>query len=186
MVRFAALALGALSLIPVAAMAADVGRLEVPDLSRLASRAAEHTEITIGPVLLGFVRHLPASGMSEEDRRVLKAIERVEVHTFEFTDEHAYQPEDFAAMRAQMRSAKWTPIVRSHSNVDQEDVDIAVAMDHDQPTGLAILVTSPHELTIVNVVGRISPEDLARIGASIGVPSHAVVAIKGEAHVTVD
>jgi hypothetical protein len=179
--RLAALALGALAVIPVVALAADGGRLEIPDLGGLANRAAEHTEITIGPVLLGFVRHLPATGMSEEDRRLLKSIERVEVHAFEFNEEHAYRPEDFAAVRAQMHSARWTPVVRSHSNADNQDVDIAVAMDHDQPTGLAILVTSPRELTVINVVGRISPEDLARIGGSIGVPSNAVSAIQGKA-----
>jgi hypothetical protein len=111
---------------------------------------------------------------------VLEGVKRVEVHTFEFDDEHPIRTEDFASVRAQLRSSKWTPLVRSHSNADNEDVDIAVAMEHDEPTGLAILVTSPHELTVVNVVGHIAPQDLARISGSIGVPANAVSAIEGK------
>jgi hypothetical protein len=185
MVRFAALALGALSVIPVAAMAGN-GSLDIPDMNGLASRASEHTEITMGPVLLGLVRHMAGSDMSAEDRRVLEGLKRVEVHTFEFDAEHQIHPEDFASVRAQLHSAKWTPVLRSHSNADNEDVDIAVAMDHDEPTGLAILVTSPRELTIVNVVGHISPQDLARISGSIGVPANAANAIHGSAPVDAD
>jgi len=179
MVRIPALALGALALLPAAAMAGS-GTLDIPDLGRFASQASEHTEITLGPVLMGFVRHMAGSDMSAEDRRVLEGVKRVEVHTFEFDDQHPIRPEEFAAMRAQLRSAQWTPLVRSHKNADNEDVDISVAMEHDEPMGLAILVTSPHELTVVNIVGHIAPQDVARISGSIGVPAKAASAIQGK------
>jgi hypothetical protein len=179
MVRIPALALGALTLLPAAAMAGS-GTLDIPDLGGFASRASEHTEITIGPVLMGLVRHMAGRDMSAEDRRVLEGVKRVVVHTFEFDEQHSIRPEDFASVRAQLRSANWTPLVRSHSTADDEDVDIAVAMEHDESTGLAILVTSPRELTVVNVVGHISPQDLARISGSIGVPANAAAAIQGK------
>jgi hypothetical protein len=176
MVRQAALALCAATLLSSTAMA-DSGRLQIPDLRGLASHASEHTEITLGPVLLGLARHLPGSDLSDEDRKLLSRIERVEIHAFEFNESHAYRVEDFRGLRAQLDAPGWTRIVQSHSTADNEDVDIAVAMDHDAPTGLAVVVTSPRELTVINIVGRISPEELSRIGGSIGIPKGAVAGL---------
>lgn len=181
MSRAKSLLIAALLVVPMAASAAT-SPLRLPDFSSLSRQASEHTDISLDAGLLRFASHF-AGDMSAQDRQVLAGLERVEIHAYEFDHDGAWPVADVEAVRHQLQSSSWTRLVQAHDAKAREDVDICLSMDrdaagHEQANGLAILVTGPREVTLVNIVGRIDPEAFARLGGAIGLPSQATVALR--------
>jgi hypothetical protein len=151
--------------------AAENGRLALPDFHSLESQARESTVVTVGPWLLHFASHF--ADRNDPDgaatRRVLANIKSITVHSYEFDRDFAYSQADVDAVRAQLRAPNWNRLAQVRGK-DRDNVDVYVSMENDQTTGLAVISSEPRELTIVNIVGSISPEDLQRLCAHVDVP----------------
>ena len=65
---------------------ADSGRLTLPDLRELETKASECTVVTVGPWLLHFASHFADSRDPDgaATRRVLASIKSITVHSYEF------------------------------------------------------------------------------------------------------
>jgi hypothetical protein len=154
---------------------AEPGRLILPDFRELETRASECTVVTVGPWLLHFAsrfadNHDPDGAAT---RRVLANIRSITVHSYEFDSDFVYSQADVEAVRAQLRGPNWNRLAQVRGK-DRNNVDVYVSMEDDRTTGFAVISAEPRELTIVNVVGSISPEDLQRLSTHLDIPGMRV------------
>ena len=153
------------------ASAAESGQLNLPDFHSLESQATESTVVTLGPWLLHFASHF--ADRNDPDgaatRRVLANIKSITIHSYQFDRDFAYSKADVEAVRAQLRAPNWNRVAQVRSK-DRDDVDIYVSTENDQTTGLAVISTEPRELTVINIVGSISADDLRRLSAHLDMP----------------
>lgn len=166
-----ALAFSTLSLADGKASAAESGRLTLPDFHALESQATESTVVTLGPWLLHFAGHF--ADRNDPDgaatRRVLANIKSITIHSYEFDRDFVYSRADVDAVRAQLRAPNWNRLAQVRSR-DRDNVDIYVSTENDQTTGLAVISSEPRELTIINIVGSISADDLQRLSLHLDMP----------------
>ncbi|HVO00388.1 MAG TPA: DUF4252 domain-containing protein [Steroidobacteraceae bacterium] len=160
-----------LALAGAKAGAAESGRLALPDFHALESQASESTVVTLGPWMLHFASHF--CDRNDPDgaatRRMLASIRSITIHSYEFDRDFAYSKADVDAVRAQLRAPNWNRLAQVRSK-DRDDVDVYVSTENDRTTGLAVISSEPRELTIINIVGSISADDLQRLGMHLDVP----------------
>jgi hypothetical protein len=162
----ATLALG----LPVTGAAAGP-ELRIPDFSHLASRARDSVDITLDGFLLRLAQKFAAAdGESEEDLAILRDIKSVRVRNFEFDSEDAYSRDDIESVRKQLAGPGWSPLAQVHRRESQEHVDVFLNMSGDKILGLAVIASEPRSFTIVNVVGNIDIDKLAKIEGQFGIP----------------
>ena len=71
---------------------------------------------------------------------------------------------------SQLRSGGWSKIVGVTSKKDGDNVEVYLMMQGDQIEGLAVISAEPKEFTVVNIVGPVNLEKLARLEGQFGVP----------------
>lgn len=170
-VMIGALTVSALALAHENPPPVERGRLTLPDFRALETRATESTVVTVGPWLLHFASHFADARDPDgaATRRVLANIRSITIHSYAFDRDLAYSQADVDAVRAQLRAPVWNPLAQVRSK-DRRHVEVYVSMDNDRTTGLALISSEPRALTIINVVGSISPGDLQRLCAHLDLP----------------
>jgi Domain of unknown function (DUF4252) len=144
--------------------------------SSLQSKATEHVEVTLDSGLLqlaaGFL-----SGKDPEDAKVkgiLSGLKGIYVRTLTFAKEGDYSLSDIEKLRAQLKG--WNEIVSVREA--KENTGIFVKSDGQKIQGLVILSAEPTELTLVNIVGSIQPDQLKDLSGKFGIPDIGNVADK--------
>ena len=165
---FIALAACAACLLPAVGSAAGPS-LNIPDFSHLRAKAVESTDITFDGVLLSLAKKF-AEHEDEEARQLLAEVKSVRVRNFEFDTDNAYSRADVEKVRSQLTAPGWSPVVQSHSREQNEDVDVYLNIDNGTIRGVAVVAMEPRSFTIVNVVGNIDVEKLAKIESDLGIP----------------
>lgn len=147
------------------------GRLTLPDFSGLASRATESTEVTVGPWMLHFAGHFASRGDPDgaATRRLLSNLKGITIHSYEFDHDNAYSMADVNRLREQLAAPQWHRLVQVRHK-GQENVDMYVSTEAEKTTGLALISSEPRELTIINIVGPINPEDLEQLSGHLDLP----------------
>ena len=159
----------ALSL-PVAGYAAGP-ELRIPDFSHLASRARDSVDITLDGFLLRLAQKFAAAdGENDDELAILRDIKSVRVRNFEFDAEDAYSRDDVESVRQQLTGPGWSPLAQVHRRESQEHVDVFLNMSGEKILGLAVIASEPRSFTIVNVVGNIDIDKLAKIEGQFGIP----------------
>jgi hypothetical protein len=143
--------------------------LRIPDFSHLASKARESTDITLDGLLLRLAKHFAAQD-GEEDLAFLSDIKSVRVRNFEFDDDEAYSREDIESVRRQLASPGWSALATVHRREPREDVDVFLNLDDGRIRGLAVVASEPRSFTIVNIVGNIDLDKLAKLEGQLGIP----------------
>ena len=152
---------------------ADSGtRLQIGQLDRLASKAAQYVNVNVDERLLRFAQAALSSSKPEERevKEVVAGLRGVYVKRFEFDTEGAYSASDVEAVRAQLRAPNWSRIVEVRSRRATETVEVYLSSTEGRIDGLAILSTQPTELMVINIVGMIDLEKLAKLRGQFGVP----------------
>jgi len=136
-------------------------------LDKLAEKAKESTSVTLGPEMLSLATKFMDSKKSDEAeaKKIATKLRGVYIRSFEFEKEGDYTDADFSDLRAQLKSPEWTPIVVTKSK--KETSEIYTHRDG----GMLILSAEPRELTIVNIVGNITAEDIGGLSGQFGVPN---------------
>lgn len=152
-------------------------KLQIENLDALAPRAERVVDVTLDENLL---RLIPAiilkTGKNSTDPNVKKAAQiaagfkGVYVRSFEFSDGGQWHDSDLAAIRAQLRQPGWSRIVSVRTKKDGQNVEVYIMTDPASLGGLAIVATEPTELTVVNIVGKISIEDFVAIQGHLNFP----------------
>ena len=171
LVLIGAALLCALAVAEAAPAPMESGQLTLPDFHSLESQASESVVVTMGPWLLRFASHFAddKDPDSAAARRVLANIKSITVHSYQFDRDFVYSRSDVDAVRAQLGAPNWNRLVQVRGK-DRKNVDVYVSMEHEKTTGLAVISCEPRELTIVNIVGSISPEDLRKISGHLDLP----------------
>lgn len=166
----AALVAAAALALPISGFAAGP-ELRIPDFSHLASRARDSVDVTLDGFLLRLAQKFAAAdGEDDEELSILRDIKSVRVRNFEFDSDDAYSKEDVESVRRQLSGGGWSPLAQVHRRQSQEHVDVFLNMSGDRILGLAVIASEPRSFTIVNVVGNIDVDKLAKIEGEFGIP----------------
>jgi len=145
---------------------------QVPlDFPELAKKAVDTVNVTLPKSLLG----LAASIIPSDDpdaakiKKLLSNLQGIFVRSYEFDKEGDFSPRDLDPIRKIITGTGWNCLISVHSKKNNEDTDVCLRQDGEKILGLAVVSTAPKKFTIVNVLGAISPEDLALL-REFGVP----------------
>jgi len=149
----------------LAAAAEPTGRLDLPAFSHLQSKASEVVDITLGtwPLALASKFMEADDAQSREIKKVISGIKSIVVRSYEFDADHAYSKEDVDTVRAQLAAPGWTQLAQVRKQKKVQEVDVYAALDDDRITGFAIIASEPRKFTILNVVGAIDFEQIAKL-----------------------
>jgi hypothetical protein len=158
-------------LVPLTGSAAGP-ELKIPDFSQLRAKATESTDITIDGFLLKIAKKF-AKAHEEDDEEALQLlsdIKSVRVRSFEFDSDDAYSRADVESVRRQLSAPGWSALVQTHTREPREDVDVFLNTDDGKIKGVAVVSIEPRSFTIVNIVGNIDIEKLAKLEGQLGIP----------------
>jgi Domain of unknown function (DUF4252) len=147
-------------------------KLNIPDFSHLRSKAIDSVDITLDGMLLNLVKRFAAADQDGDDAAlaILTDIKSLRVRNFEFDSDGAYSRADVDAVREQLSAPGWSALVQAHKRESQEDVDVFVNTDDGKIMGMAVVVSDPRSFTIVNIIGSIDIDKLAKIEGQFGIP----------------
>ena len=147
-------------------------QLQIPDFSHLRSRAVDSVDITLDGMLLRLVKKFAASdeGDDDETAAILDDIKSLRVRNFEFDADDAYSRADIDAIRKQLAAPGWAALATVHKREPRSDVDVYINTDGAKILGLAVVASEPRSFTIVNIVGSIDFDKLAKIEGQFGIP----------------
>jgi hypothetical protein len=151
-------------------------------LDRLAAKASEVVDVSLDGALL----QLASRFLSEKDpdeahvKRLVSGLKGIYVKSFEFEDRDQYKESDVEELRAQLRGPSWSRIVSTRSKRDKENAEVFIKTEGGQIAGLVVIATEPKELTIVNIIGSIRPEDIRDLGGHMGIPKIDIGPVKND------
>lgn len=172
-------ALSLMALVPLKLFAGAGAELKLPDFRSLQHKATDSVDITLGSWMLRTAGALV--GDDDEDsadtKRLLNGIKSIQIRNFQFATDFAYSKDDVDAVRKQLAAPGWSSLMQVHDRAKNEDVDMAVLMENDQPQGFALICSGPRDLTIVNIVGTLRAEDVPKLGKHLHLPKLSSLAV---------
>jgi len=148
--------------------------LTLPSFESLRQRATESVDLSLGALPL----HLAAWLMDDHDpdsaevKKTLKGVKSLQIRSYKFDSDVAYPQAEIDALRSQLARPGWTRLVQVRKHDDKENVDIYVALEDHTIKGIAILACEPREFTILNVVGSVDLDQVARLRKTFSHPDH--------------
>jgi hypothetical protein len=149
-------------------------------LDKLAEKASEVVDVSLDGALL----QLAGRFLSEKDpdeahvKHLMGGLKGVYVKSFEFDERGQYKESDVEELRAQLRTPAWARIVTTRSKREGENAEVYLKTEGGQIAGLVVIVAEPKELTIVNIIGSIRPEDIRDLGGRMGIPKIDIEPVK--------
>ena len=142
------------------------------NLDHLSSKAAERVTITLdGPLL-----QLGAQFLDNKDpdsakiKGLVQGLSAIYVRSFEFDTDNAFTAKDYDDIRKQLEAPGWACIISVRTKKEKgEDADICLFQKDGKIAGLALLAVEPRQLTVINILGSIHPEQLRDL-KSLGIP----------------
>ena len=163
-----------LALILAAALVAHAqdSRIQMSSLDHLAAKASQTVDVNIDERLVRIAAKL-LSDKDEDEREAKKLVtglKGIYVKSFEFDNSGEYTQADVEAIRAQLRGPNWSRLVNVTSR-KEGNLEVYLLMNGEQIGGLAVLHTDEKELTIVNLVGPVDLDKLAKLEGQFGIPN---------------
>lgn len=151
--------------------APQTSRIELSSLDHLAAKASQTVDVNIDERLM----RLAAKAFSDKDadereiKKLITGVKGIYVKSFEFDSDGLFTPADVETIRAQVRGPNWTRVVNVTSK-KEGNVEVYLLLNGDQIGGLTVLSSEDRELTVVNIVGPVDLEKLAKLEGQFGVP----------------
>ena len=146
---------------------AQGAQLRLPSFDNLQQKAISSVNVSIGSFMLGLVGNLVDDQDKEaaELKKTLLGLKSVQVRSFQFNSDNVYSQSDVEAVRSQLSGPGWNRLVQVRDRNKKEDVDVYLAMDMDKHTvtGVAIIVSDPRKFTILNLVGSVDLDQIAKL-----------------------
>ncbi len=143
------------------------------NLDKLAAKAEESVDVTLD----GSMLKMAARFLSGDDpdiakvRRIVAKLEGVYVRSYQFAEEGEYSRADVESVRSQLQAPAWGRIVGVRSRREGGDVDVFLKLPGNGTLGGAVvIVAEPRQLTFVNVVGTIDPDDITSLSGQFHIP----------------
>jgi hypothetical protein len=143
-----------------------------PGIEKLAAKASEVVDVSLDGAMLRLAGRFLSSNDPDEAKakNIVNGLKGIYVKSFEFEKEGEYSLSDLEEIRRQLRAPGWSRMVGVISKKGGENTEIYMRLDNDRIGGLVILAAEPKELTVVNIVGNISLDDLSSLGGHFGIP----------------
>lgn len=165
-----------IAIVFLAGMLASASAQEIkmpPGLERLGAKAEESVDVTLDGPLLQFASRVLSDKDPDEARakKIVAGLKGIYVRSFEFAKEGEYNQAEIDAFRAQLQPPTWSRVAGVKSSRGGENAEVYFKMATGGDIGgLVVIAAEPKELTIVNIVGTIKPEDLADLSGEFGIP----------------
>lgn len=163
----------ALLLIAASAVAtrAQDSRLQLSSLDHLAAKASQSVDVNIDEKLIRIALKVFSDQDPEERevKKVVAGIKGIYVKSFEFENEGQYTAADMETIRTQLRGPGWTRLVNVMSK-KEGNLEVYLLMNGETVGGLAVLSSDVRELVVVNIVGPVDLEKLAKLEGQFGIP----------------
>lgn len=163
----------ALLLVATSATAARAqdAHLQLGSLDHLATKASQSVDVNIDERLMRLASKVISDQDAEEReiKKLVAGIKGIYVKRFEFENDGEYTAADMETIRTQLRGPGWTRLVNVMSK-KEGNLEVYLLMNGEQVGGLAVLSSDVRELTVVNIVGPIDLEKLAKLEGQFGVP----------------
>lgn len=146
-------------------------RLQIPDFSHLRDKAVETVDVSLDGFLLNVAKRFArADDGRDETLSLLQDIDSLRVRSYDFDRDDAYSRDDVDSVRRQLTGPGWSSLAQVRKRDPQSDVDVFLNTDDGKVLGLAVVVTEPRSLTIVNIVGSVDIDKLAQLEGQFGIP----------------
>jgi hypothetical protein len=99
------------------------------------------------------------------------------IRSYTFANPGEYKLSDVDRVRSQLKG--WTKVVSVHEA--GEDTGIYLRNDGEKILGLVVVSAEPMELTVINIVGSLQPEQLKDLSGKFGIPDLGDVGLKAGA-----
>lgn len=143
------------------------------NLDHLASKAAEKVTITLDGSLL----QLGAQFLDKKDpdsakvKSLVQGLSAIYLRSFEFDSDNAFSSKDYDDIRKQLEAPGWACIISVRTRKEKgEDADICLYQKDGKIGGLALLAVEPRQLTVINILGSITPEQFKDLQGFAGIP----------------
>ena len=170
-----------LILAPALVANAQDSRLQMASLDHLAAKASQTVDVSLDERLMRLASKVLSD--KDEDEREVKALianlKGVYVKRFEFDTDGQYAPADVETIRTQLRGPGWTRLVNVKSKKDGV-LEVYLLFNGEQIGGLAVMHTDDRELTVVNIVGPVDIDKLAKLEGQLGIPELGIESPKNK------
>ncbi|HZS08284.1 MAG TPA: DUF4252 domain-containing protein [Blastocatellia bacterium] len=156
-----------------AAVPASAQKLQIDHLDTLFPKAAETVDVTIDESLIKLAAKFLSSSKPDEAaiKAIVGALKGVYVKGVEFDRDGEYSEADIEKVRTQLHAPGWERIVGVRSRREGDNAEVYMMMQNDVITGVGVIVFSPRELYVVNIVGPIDPEKIGELRGHFGLPN---------------
>jgi hypothetical protein len=140
-------------------------------LDHLAAKANQTVDVNVDERLM----KIAAKVFNEKDaderevKKLVEGLKGIYVKSFEFDTEGQYTAADLETIRTQLRGPGWTRMVNVTSKKDG-NLEVYLLFNGDAVAGLTVLHTDLKEFTVVNIVGPVDLDKLAKLEGQFGVP----------------
>jgi Domain of unknown function (DUF4252) len=170
-----------LILAPVFSAQAQDSRIQLGGLDHLSAKASQTVDVNLDERLMRLAARV-FSDKDEDERQVKELIANLKgvyVRSFEFDADGQYAPADLETIRTQLRGPGWTRLVNVTSK-KEGIIEVYLLFSGEQVGGLAVLHTDDRELTVVNIVGPVNLDKLAKLEGQLGIPDLGIESPKNK------
>jgi Domain of unknown function (DUF4252) len=137
------------------------------------AHASETVDVSLDSNMLQIAAKFLSAAKPDEAqaKKLIAGLKSIYVKTFEFDKAGQYNAADLEAVRAQFRGPSWSRVVGVQSKKDGENMEVFLRLEKDGKIGaLGLVAAEDKEVTIVNIVGAIDPEQLGELSGKFGIP----------------
>jgi Domain of unknown function (DUF4252) len=148
---------------------AQTARVQLSQLDHLSSKASETVDINIDERLLQMASKLLSDPDDKDVKDVVSGLKGIYVKSYEFEHEGEFAESDYDSIRQQVSGPGWSRIVTVNSK-KEGSVEVYLLTVGDAVSGLVLVSVEPKELTVVNIVGPVDLQKLAKLEGQFGIP----------------
>lgn len=146
-------------------------RIQTVSLDHLVAKASRTIDVNVDGRLMKMAAKLLSDKDIEEReiKQLLAGIKGIYVKSFEFEADGQYTAADVESIRSQVRGPSWSRMVNVTSKKDGL-LEVYLSFQGELVNGLAVIATDDREFTVVNIVGPVDLDKLAKLEGQFGVP----------------
>ena len=164
-----------LIVMPALVAKAQDSRIQMGVLDHLAAKASQTVDVNVDERLMKLASKVFSDQDADEKevKKMVAGLKGIYVKSFEFDTDGQYATADVESIRSQLRGPGWTRLVNVTSR-KEGNLEVYLLFNGEQVGGLAVLHTDDRELTVVNIVGPVDLDKLAKLEGQFGVPEMGI------------
>jgi hypothetical protein len=133
---------------------------------KFAKGASDVTDVNLDPSMMSMLGTKNAAG------QLAHRMNFIVVRSYTYDKPGMYRMEDFDAYRQKLMDGSWSCFIHVHESESGESTDICNRKSADNESNEIVIMTAePKEVTFVHMKGRMSLDDLSKMGSNFGAPS---------------